>query len=44
MILSVQADIAMHQITVLAQRFNVVDFTHRIIADSIPLGIVIRNR
>ena len=38
-----KAEIAMHQITVLAQRFSVVDYTHRIIAKSIPLGIVIRN-
>ena len=39
-----KADVAMQQITLLAQRFKVVDYTHRIIAKSIPLGIVIRNR
>ena len=38
-----RADIAIQQITVLAQRFNVVDFTQRVITKRIPLGIVIRD-
>ena len=38
-----RADIAMQQVTVLAQRFNVVDFTQRVFTERIPLGIVIRN-
>ena len=38
-----RADIAMQEVTVLAQRFNVVGFTHLVYPERIPLGIVIRN-
>lgn len=37
------ADLAVQQVTVLTQRFKVIDYTYRIITKRIPLGIVIRN-